>query len=114
LPTIHELFDQTRSVHSGATFPIKLQLCDANENDLSTPAIVVHATSVIAVSGYSGTPDTPGNANPDNDFRFDPTLGSTGGYIFKLSTGGLSSGTYSLPFIAGSDTITHSVNFGVN
>ena len=108
------LFDPTRSVHSGATFPIKLQLCDANGNDLSSSAIVVHATSVTAVSGSSGTPVAPGNANPDNDFRFDATLGSTGGYIFNLSTGGLASGTYSLQFTAGSDPVTHSVNFGVN
>jgi len=108
------LYDQTRSVHSGATFPIKLQLCDANGNDLSSSGIVVHATSVTAVSGYSGTPDAPGNANPDNDFRFDATLGTSGGYIFNLSTGGLAPGTYSLQFIAGSDPITHSVNFGVN
>ena len=108
------LYDQTRSVHSGATFPIKLQLCDINGNDLSSSAIVVHAVSVTAVSGFSGTPDSPGNANPDNDFRFDPTLGSSGGYIFNLSTGGLTPGTYSLQFTAGSDPITHSVNFGVN
>ncbi len=108
------MFDQTRSVKSGATFPIKLQLCDANGNDISSPAIVVHAMSVSAVSGFSGTPDAPGNANPDNDFRFDATLGPTGGYIFNLSTGGLPSGTYSLQFTAGSDPVTHSVNFGVN
>lgn len=108
------LYDQTRSVKSGATFPIKLQLCDANGNDLSSSLVVVHATSVTAVSGFSGTPDAPGNANPDNDFRFDATLGSTGGYIFNLSTGGLASGTYSLQFTAGSDPVTHSVNFGVS
>jgi hypothetical protein len=108
------LFDQTRSVKSGATFPIKLQLCDANGNDVSSSAVIVHATSVTAVSGLSGTPDAPGNANPDNDFRFDATLGSNGGYIFNLRTGGLASGTYSLQFTAGSDPVTHSVNFGVN
>ncbi len=107
------LFDQARSVKSGATFPVKLQLCDANGNDLSSSAIVVHATSVTAVSGFSGTPDAPGNANPDNDFRFDAALGLTGGYIFNLSTGGLPSGTYSLQFTAGSDPVTHSVSFGV-
>jgi hypothetical protein len=107
------LFDQARSVKSGATFPIKLQLCDTNGNDLSASAIVVHAMSVTALTGFSGTPDAPGNANPDNDFRFDATLGSTGGYIFNLSTGGLASGTYSLQFTAGSDPVTHSVSFGV-
>jgi hypothetical protein len=111
---ICSLFDQTRSVKSGATFPVKLQLCDANGNNLSASAIVVHAMSVTAVSGFSGTPDAPGNANPDNDFRFDATLGTSGGYIFNLSTGGLTPGTYSLQFTAGSDPVTHSVNFGVS
>jgi len=27
-----------------------------------------------------------GNANPDNNFRYDGTLGPSGGYIFNLST----------------------------
>jgi len=108
------LFDQARSVKSGATFPIKLQLCDANGKDLSSSATIVQAMAVTAVSGFSGTPDAPGNANPDNNFRFDATLGLTGGYIFNLSTGGLASGTYSLQFTAGSDPVRHSVNFGVN
>jgi hypothetical protein len=27
-----------------------------------------------------------GNANPDNNFRYDSTLGPSGGYIFNLST----------------------------
>jgi hypothetical protein len=29
------LYDQTKSVHSGATFPIKLQLCDARMGKLA-------------------------------------------------------------------------------
>jgi len=107
------LYDQTRSVNSGATFPIRLQLCDVNGNDLSSSVIVVRATAVTAISGFSGTPDSPGDANPDNNFRFDATLGTAGGYIFNLSTGGLASGTYRLQFTAGSDPLTHSVNFGV-
>lgn len=107
------LYDQTRSVNSGAVFPIKLELCDASGNDLSSSAIVVHDTQVTVVSASSGLPEAPGNANPDNDFRFDITLGPTGGYIFNLSTQGLASGTYSLKFTATGDPVTHSVNFGV-
>ncbi len=107
------LYDQTRSVKSGAVFPIKIDLCDVNGSDVSSPAIVVHATQITAVSGFSGTPEDVGNANPDNDFRFDSTLGPTGGYIFNLSTSGLASGTYSLQFTATGDPATHSVNFGV-
>jgi hypothetical protein len=107
------LYDQTRSVKRGAVFPIKIQLCAASGTDLSSSAIAVHAGSITAASGSSGTPESPGNSNADGDFRFDASLGPTGGYIFNLSTSGLSTGTYSLQFTAGSDPTTHSVQFGV-
>jgi len=107
------LYDQTRSVNSGAAFPIKLYLCDASGNDLSSPATVVHARGVTQVSGFSGPATSAGNANPDADFRFDSTLGPGGGYIFNLNTSGLAGGTYSLQFVAGGDPTTHAVNFGV-
>ena len=102
------------AVHSGAVIPIKLELCDANGNDLSTSSIIVHATGVVLVSANTpGTLESAGNANPDNDFRFDSTLGSGGGYIFNLSTGGLGTGTYNLQFTAGSDTVPHAAQFEV-
>lgn len=107
------LYDQTRSVNGGATFPIKLYLCDVNGNDVSSSTIVLHATAVTNVSGYAGPVQSPGSANPDNDFRYDSTQGPTGGYIFNLSTTGLFTGTYSLQFTAGADPTTHAVNFGV-
>jgi hypothetical protein len=107
------LYDQSRAVHGGATFPIKVALCDVNGVDVSSSVIVLHATAVTVVSGFSGTPGSPGNANPDSDFRFDSTLGATGGYIFNLSTGGLAPGSYSLQFTAGTDAIPHTVMFGV-
>jgi hypothetical protein len=101
-------YDQTRAVHSGATYPIKLELCDANGNNVSSAGVIVHATQITATSGFTGSVDDSGNANPDNDFRF------TGfGYIFNLSTAGLAPGTYMLQFTAGRDPLTHSVNFGV-
>jgi hypothetical protein len=111
--SICPLYDQTRSVKAGATFPIKLDLCDGNGKNLSSPSITVQATAVTKVSGSSGTPESPGNANPDNNFRFDSSLGGSGGYIFNLSTAGLSPGTYSLQFTVTGDPVTHSVNFGV-
>jgi VCBS repeat-containing protein len=108
------LYDQTRTVHGGATYPIKLALCDANGADISSSAIVLHATAIMMLSNFVGTPDSPGNANPDNDFRFDSTLGASGGYIYNLSTAGLDAGTYSLQFTAGADPLPHSVAFGVH
>ena len=108
------LYDQTKAAHSGSTIPIKLYLCDASGNDLSSSSIVVTARGVTLNStSASGTLDDSGNANPDNNFRFDSTLGPSGGYIYNLSTKGLGTGTYSLSFTAGSDTTTHTVQFEV-
>lgn len=107
------LYDQTRSVNSGATFPIKLYLCDGGGNDVSSSGIVVHANGITNVSSSAGPVQSPGNANPDNNFRFDSTQGPSGGYILNLSTTGLATSTYSMQFTAGSDPTSHSVNFGV-
>jgi len=109
------LYDPTRSVQSGSTIPLKLQLCDINHTDVSSASIAVHATSLIqASSNASEIIQVSGNANPDNDFRYDSTLGPTGGYIFNLSTKGLATGAYVLSFTAGTDpATTHTVMFQV-
>jgi len=107
-------YDQTRSVQSGATFPIKLQICDASGNNLSSPAIVVHATAILAASGVAGPVQDSGNANPDNDFRPTGGSGQNAGYIFNLSTDGLATGTYALQFTVQGDPVLHTVFFGVN
>jgi hypothetical protein len=78
---------------------------------MSSPSIVVHAVSVTKTS--SNTPielDDTGNANPDFDFRYDPSLM---GYIFNLSTKGYATGTYLLNFTSGADPNTHSAGFAV-
>lgn len=102
------LYDQTRSVQNGAVFPIKLALCNAGGVQVSSSAIVLHATAVTMLSGFVGPAEAPGNANPDNDFRFDGAA-----YIFNLSTQGLASGTYAVQFTAAGDPLAHSVGFGV-
>jgi hypothetical protein len=109
------LYDPTRSVKGGATYPLKLYLCDVNSNDVSSSGIVVHATSIFMTSGFTGAPEDAGNANPDSDFRFDSTLGPSGGYIFNLQTKGLASGSYGFKFAASNDLTTHTVlpGFGV-
>ena len=40
------LYDPNKAVKSGAAYPIKIQLCDANGNNLSSAEIVVHAVKV--------------------------------------------------------------------
>jgi uncharacterized repeat protein (TIGR01451 family) len=108
------LYDPTRAVKSGAVIPIKLTLCDGSGNDISSSNIVLTATGVVQVSTNApGLLEQPGNSNPDNNFRFDPTLGSSGGYIFNLKTTGLTTGTYNLTFIAGSDPTIHTASFAV-
>ena len=103
------LYDPSKAVKSGATYPIKLQLCDGSGNNLSSAAIVLHAVNVqqVSTSAY-GDVITAGNANPDNNFRF-----SDGYYILNLKTTGLSTGGYKLYFTAGNDPTLHSVEFQV-
>jgi hypothetical protein len=108
------LYDPTRAVQSGSTILLKIQLCDANNADASISNIVVHALSLVQTStNASEALQASGNANPDNDFRYDPTLGPTGGYIFNLSTKGLTTGSYQLTFTAGADPMPHVLNFQV-
>ena len=108
------LYDPNKAKSSGSTFPIKLQVCDANNANVSLPGIVLTATGVNLVSTSApGILDDAGNANPENNFRFDSTLGGTGGYIFNLNTSGLSTGTYAVSFVATGDPTTHAVRFQV-
>ena len=108
------LYDPTKAVKSGSTMPIKLELCDGSGNDLSSSSITVHAIRVTQTSSsISGVVQDSGNANPDSDFRFDSTFGTTGGYIFNLKTTGLLTGTYSLNFTVTGDSFVYSAPFQV-
>lgn len=102
------LYDTTHAAKSGSTIPIKFQLCDAAGNDVSSAAITVTALQVVMVS-TNATTDVidAGNANPDSNFRFDSTLGPTGGYIFNLQTTGLGTGTYVVKYTVTGDPTTH-------
>ena len=103
------LYDPGRAARSGSTLPIRLQLCDANGANVSSPAVVLTAVEVRKDSDIiTAEVIDSGDANPDDNFRFDPTLGLTGGYIFNLSTRGLAAGTYRLVFTATGDPTTHS------
>lgn len=91
------LLYETDKLHkSGSTVPVKLQICTAAGQNLSSPSLVVNARQVVRVStAASGEVEDAGQANPDNDFRYDATLR---GYIFNLQTKGLAQGTYNLIF----------------
>jgi hypothetical protein len=105
------LYDPAKIVHSGATIPIKLQVCSASGTNVSAAGVVLTAIeAVLDSTDTSGVVEDSGNANPDGNFRFEPGLG---GYIFNLSTKGLGRGSYSLVFRATGDPAPHRVPFQV-
>ena len=105
------LYDETKSHKAGSTVPVKLSICDAANNNVSTASIVLTATGVTQLSTSAAGPlEDSGNANADNNFRYDAALG---GYIFNLKTTGMTTGTYALTFSATGDPIPHQVKFQV-
>ena len=97
------LYDPYKPQKSGSAIPLRLQLCDAAGNNRSASAIVVKAGQVIKISSeVSSEPADEGNANPDQNFRYDQSLaGGAGGYIYNFNTIGLTSGSYRMHFFAG-------------
>lgn len=106
------LYDQSKAHRSGSTVPIKLQLCDASGANVSSASIAVAAQGLVKVdNSASSVVEDSGNANPDGNFRYDAALG---GYIFNLSTKGLTTGTWKLPFdVAGQSSSAYYVKFDV-
>ena len=112
--TICLLYDPTKAVKGGSTIPIKLQLCDGEGANLSSSSIVLHAVGISLESmSISGDVVDAGNANADDDFRYDASLGGTGGYIFNLKTTGLTTGAYDLHFTVGTAPTVFRTRFQV-
>ncbi len=109
------LYDQTKSHKAGSTVPLKLQLCDVNGVNYSSSSIIVKATGWVKQDNTSSLyVEDSGNANPDSNFRYDATLGTTGGYIFNLSTKGMTSGTFKVSFtVDGVSNSSYYVKFDV-
>lgn len=104
------LFDQSRSYRLKSTVPIKLQLCDAQGQNRSSPALVLTATELVKQdsTASSAVVEDTGNANPDSNFRYDEALQ---GYVFNLGSKNLSPGTWELRFAVTGDPKTYSVTF---
>ncbi len=110
---IRLLYDADRSVKKGATYPIKLQVHDIAGNNLSAPSIVLHAVNVLNVdTALNGPLNDSGKANANGNFRFDSALDG-GGYIYNLSTKGLSSGAYNIVFTVNGDPTPYYARFNV-
>ena len=104
-PHVKTLFDQSRAYKGGSTIPIKLQILNATNGNMSSSSTALIARDLRCLSSNTTAPVVDsGNANPDYTFRYDATLGGAGGgYIFNLNTKGLASGQYILSFYLGSD-----------
>jgi hypothetical protein len=96
------LYDPTVAFH-GNSIPIRLQLCDFNNVNVSSPGVIVHATLI-----NPGAIVPTSTANPTNDFLFNS---GSGGYVYILNAKPLASGSYTLEFTVSGDPITHSAAF---
>jgi len=109
------LYNQNVAVHSGSAIPIKMYLASLNGADLSSASIIVHARGLFHLpSGPSRPVVAAGTANPNNNFRFDSTLGPSGGYIFNLNTSGLGEGNWVIQFTVGSDPTIQTLGFRID
>ena len=105
-------YDPAKAHRAGSTVPLRLQLCDAAGTNLSSPEIALTATGLVKLDGSAATAfaEDSGNANPDQVFRYDADLG---GYVFNLSTRGLSRGTWALRFVVEGSPTVHELRFDV-
>ena len=106
------LTDLSRAFKAGRVIPIKIQLFDAEGDNISSPKIQLTALHLMRVNADgTRTPVTlqdAGNSNPGNLFRYDAGLR---GYIFNLSTKDLSAGQYEFSWLAGTDLTEHKLSF---
>ncbi len=107
---VQPLFNQTRAYRLGSVVPIRLQLLDADGNNLSSDSLVLTATALVQTDGTADplVVEDAGNSNPDSAFRYDAALG---GYVFNLDTKALSPGTWELRFVTSGDAREYSVRF---
>ncbi len=100
---VKSLLDPTKAYKSGSTVPVKVQLLSSHGENISSAAtpLVARGLRLIGGNTTSSVVDS-GNANPDNNFRYDSGIE---GYIYNLSTKGLTPGVYVLSFYSGSDRV---------
>jgi hypothetical protein len=100
------LYNTAQPANSGSTIPVKLQICDAEGNNISTSSIAVNVVSITGLDEATYAAVSSGKANPDGLFRYDASLG---GYIFNLSTKDVPAGSYLLNFQVAGDPTVHSL-----
>jgi hypothetical protein len=99
------LYDPTKP--SNGIVPIRLRLCDAAGQNLSSASLAATATHL---DGAPPPPNFVGRTNLGFAFRYDATLG---GYVYNLDTRSLSNGTHTMTFTVAGDPVPHVVSFVV-
>jgi hypothetical protein len=105
---IEAMFDQSQPHQSGSTIPIKIEVTDAQGNNVGSSSLPVTAVSVVGPDGTSVSLQSPGNSQPGNMFVLGP---GTHTFMFNVRTNGYGSGTYILLFRVGVDPTLYSVTF---
>ena len=98
---VKTMFDQSRAYKAGSTIPIRVQMLNEAGGNISSSSLILTTRGLTSL-GCGGTlPVTDaGHANPDAAFRYEPSLA---GYVFNLSTKGLTPGHYALSVWTGNE-----------
>jgi pectin methylesterase-like acyl-CoA thioesterase/pectate lyase len=108
------LSDPNQAKRGAGTIPVRLQLLDSAGVNRSAADLSVRAVGVsVATGGPLDAAEAAGNANPGGLFRYEPTIGTTGGYVFNLRTGRYAPGRYLLHFTVGDAPYLYSTAFRV-
>jgi hypothetical protein len=108
---VDALYDPSQAKRSGSTIPLKLEITDAAGDNMDSADLPIQALFVVGQNGIQAQLQSPGNANPNNLFQFDPR---TIAYQFNLKTTGYSSGLYTLYFQVGDAPTLYSLSFTVS
>ncbi len=109
-----QVLGTTPAVKSGQTVEVRVQLLSAGGRSVASSRIKLRAIDLIPGEGSLALPVRASReGNPGNFFRYDPEVGTTGGYAFALSTKGLAAGGYKLNFRVGSDPAIWTRSFQV-
>jgi hypothetical protein len=92
--------------HPAGAYPFQIELCDAVGKDVSSAKVTVTADKILPIA----IPPVS-SAQPNNVFVFDPTIGSSGGYVYVLRTSALNPGNYDLEVSATGDPNDHVLPF---
>ena len=109
--SIVPLYDVQHDTKAGKTVPVKIQVNDASEANVSAADLVLHAVSLTKDATPITPVPAPGASQPDSAFVFDPSLGEGGGYQFNVKTTDLEPGVWTLNFTIGDDSTIYTTAF---